>query len=98
MSVADEDPVTCTVTKGWEELLEGETRARLEAALPDLLSRQRWFGGKARLVTATQIIEAIALPSDEPHAVILFVEVLYQEGAGETYVLPVAAAFGEEAV
>lgn len=97
MSVVDKDHVTCAVTKGWEEVLEGETRARLEAALPDLLARQRWFGGKARVVTAAEIIEAIPIPSEEPQAMVLFIRVAYQEGATETYVLPVTASFGEEA-
>jgi maltose alpha-D-glucosyltransferase / alpha-amylase len=97
MSVADERSMTGMATKGWEVLLEGEPGARLEAALPELLARQRWFGGKARVITATQIIEAISMPSDEPQAIILFIDVTYQEGARDTYVLPVTAAFGAEA-
>jgi trehalose synthase-fused probable maltokinase len=97
MSVADDRHVTGTVTKGWQTLLEGEARARLEAALPECLARQRWFGGKARIVAAARITETISIPSNEPEAMVLFVDVAYQEGPQETYVLPVTAAFGEEA-
>jgi maltose alpha-D-glucosyltransferase / alpha-amylase len=39
---------TVTVAGQWTALLRGPGRERLEAALPEVLRRQRWFGGKAR--------------------------------------------------
>ena len=77
--------------------LKGTARTRFEAQLPDLLAAQRWFGGKARSLTAARIVERIPIPSEERDAVLVLIDVAYEDGDRETYVLPVASAFGEDA-
>ncbi|MFP4148495.1 MAG: maltose alpha-D-glucosyltransferase [Nitriliruptoraceae bacterium] len=87
-----------TVAGEWTALLRGPGRGRLEAALPDVLQRQRWFGGKARSIRGASLTHAIPLgPKDRPVCQVLLVEVDYVEGEPETYVVPVTFAEGEEA-
>src|SRR6478609_1010873 len=44
------------MTDGWSFLLEGPSRARLEAiALPEYLTKQRWFAGKSRHIKSVII-------------------------------------------
>ena len=78
--------------------LQGMTRTRVEATLPEFLKRQRWFGGKARDLTAAHIVDAIPISSPETDTVLLLIDVTYGDGGQDTYVLPVTSAFGEEAV
>jgi maltose alpha-D-glucosyltransferase / alpha-amylase len=77
--------------------LKGTARIRFTAQLPDLLAAQRWFGGKARRLSAARIIERIPMPSEHGDAVLLLIDVSYEDDGRETYVLPVASAFGENA-
>ena len=77
-----------------------ETRnfaSKLEAILPDYLQGCRWFGGKARPIQSTQIIEAISLPYKDVHAQMIFLKVDYIQGDPETYVLLLSYAEGEQA-
>ncbi len=97
MSLADRNALALKGPDSWEGLLTGPDRAGIEAALPELLSRQRWFGGKARTIGSATIIEAIPIPSDSTLAVVLLIEIAYRDDAREIYVLPVAAAFGPDA-
>ena len=78
-------------------VLEGVTRTRFEASLPHLLKSQRWFGGKARDIAAAHITDAIVMPSPHRQTVFLFIDVAYRDGGHESYVLPIASAFGEDA-
>ena len=77
--------------------LKDTTRTRFEAQLPDLLAAQRWFGGKARRLSAARIVERIPMPSRDRDAVLLLIDVTYEDEGRETYVLPVASVFGEDA-
>jgi trehalose synthase-fused probable maltokinase len=79
------------------DVLNGAARTRFEAQLPDLLKAQRWFGGKARDVAAAKIVDNIVMPSARPDTVLLIVDVAYRDGGQESYALPIAAAFGQEA-
>jgi trehalose synthase-fused probable maltokinase len=76
--------------------LKGTTRARFEAQLPELLAAQRWFGGKARRLAAARVVEGIPMSSRQRDAVLLLIDVTYEDKGRETYVLPVASVFGEE--
>src|SRR5262245_42057990 len=97
LSVGDRSSVVVTVPDVWQRVFEGEARLRLEAALSDVLKGQRWFGGKARILAATEIVETIPIPSVEPQPVLLFIEVAYRDGLRETYALPVRLMVGEQA-
>jgi len=80
----------------WERLLDGAGRYRLESVvLPEYLSKQRWFGGKARRVRSARIGEWTGIP--ESNAVFALVEVQYERGDPDTYFLPLALRFGKDA-
>ena len=92
-SQIDASPV---VADSWERLLEGATRYRLESKLlPEYLSKQRWFGGKARHVRSTRIADWMTFA--DSNAVFAFVEVQYEKGEPDTYSLPLGLAFGKGA-
>src|SRR5919109_5162543 len=80
-----------------ERLLQRETKAVVEAMLPAYLQARRWFGGKARHIESTRLIEAIPLPWMPIEAFITLVQVAYTEGEPDLYLLPLAAAYGEQA-
>ena len=65
-----------------------ELRQELPSQLPEYLKAQRWFGGKARPIRGTEIVDVIPVQSDACDAFVLLVQVNYESGPGETYVLP----------
>jgi maltose alpha-D-glucosyltransferase/alpha-amylase len=83
----------------WAELFTSINKTRLEAVLPDYLQRQRWFGGKSRVVQSATIIEAVPMPlsREEIDVWLLLVRVAYVQGEPETYQVPVAIASGAHA-
>ncbi len=93
-----EEPLPCLrYDRRWEELLEGPPRRALEAALPSYLRRARWFGGKARHIKQTRLVDDVAVTHDGFAARMLFVEVEYNDAEPETYVVPLAYAPAAEA-
>jgi hypothetical protein len=87
------------VSGEWTALLRGPGKGRLEAILPDVLQRQRWFGGKARERAGARR-SPTSSPSarkDDPVLQVLIVDVEYVDGEPEDYVVPVTFAEGEEA-
>ncbi|MDX1622083.1 MAG: putative maltokinase, partial [Nitriliruptorales bacterium] len=94
----DEIVPTVTVSGEWRALLRGRGKERLEAALPAVLRRQRWFGGKARNIRACHITDVAPIgKKDAPALHVLIVRVDYIDGEPEDYVVPVTFAEGEEA-
>ncbi len=80
----------------WETVLEGAGRYRLESVLlPQYLPKQRWFGGKARRILSTTIVDWAPLP--DSNAVAALVEVQYERGEPDIYFLPLALSFGKNA-
>ena len=57
---------------------------RLAEALP----RQRWFAGKARRIVAVAVRDAAALGAGAPDTWLTLVDVAFDRGPGETYVVP----------
>jgi maltose alpha-D-glucosyltransferase / alpha-amylase len=78
----------------WQDFLEDKLlRRTLESrVLPSYIRRQRWFGGKARIVQDMRIMEWIRMDRSEWPSFILLVEVEYTEGVPEIYVIPLAYA------
>ena len=72
-----------------EEVLASGNRKSLQRALETYVRSCRWFGGKARTITALQLEEAVRLPGDE---ILAFVHIDYADGEPETYVVPLAVA------
>ncbi|MDD5642465.1 MAG: putative maltokinase, partial [Syntrophales bacterium] len=88
---------TYTLSGPAEELFRRKNRQDLAALIPPYLTRCRWFGGKARNIKAATITEVLPFPYGQSVAYFTLVRVSYVEGEPETYVLPLAAAFGERA-
>ena len=65
-----------------------DLRVSLPSLLPAYLARQRWFGGKARRIHSTEIVDFIPLQTGEADAFVLVVRVEYQIGSEERYFLP----------
>ena len=83
------------VAESWESLLEGAGRFRLESnLLPEFLPKQRWFGGKARQINGTRIVDWAAIP--DCNAVAVLVEVRYEQGEPDIYFLPLGLTFGKD--
>ncbi len=84
--------------RGWDALLEGEARRRLEGeALPPFLKRQRWFAGKARSVASVRIVDASAAGELPESTRLTLLEVRFESGQPETYFLPLGLAEGPDA-
>ncbi len=80
---------------GWPTLAESSTRAILEATvLPEYLPRQRWFGGKARVIRSCRLDDWLPLTGS---ACMALCTVQYGDDGAETYVVPLALAAGPEA-
>jgi maltose alpha-D-glucosyltransferase/alpha-amylase len=60
----------------------------LEQELPAAISNRRWFGAKSRSMTSLQVFDALILPAVED-ARLLLATIIYDEGASDTYLLPV---------
>ncbi|MFW6123314.1 MAG: putative maltokinase, partial [Thermodesulfobacteriota bacterium] len=80
-----------------ENLFLGKDRTILGNLLPQYLTHCRWFGGKARQIKDASVVEVLPFPFGKSTAYFSMVRVGYLEGEPEIYVLPLAAAFGDEA-
>ena len=79
----------------WENVLEGFGRTQLETVLlPEYLPKQRWFGGKARRIRGTRILDWGEL--GQGAAVLALVEVRYESGDPDTYLAALAMSYGPD--
>jgi maltose alpha-D-glucosyltransferase / alpha-amylase len=86
------------VTSGWESILEGSGRVRMETVeLPAYLPKQRWFAGKARGIKSMRIADWMPLngPAEELHSALILVQVEFDTGPSDLYFLPLAMNFGD---
>ncbi|MGH8046802.1 MAG: maltose alpha-D-glucosyltransferase, partial [Chthoniobacterales bacterium] len=82
----------------WKELLGEQGRRMLErSVLPAYVANCRWFGGKARAWRSMTLRDIIRIGGDGYEARVLLFDVIYVEGAAETYVLPLQIAEGDAA-
>ncbi len=81
---------------GWESILEGVMRQHFESTfLVQYLPSQRWFAAKSRQVKFVHVRDWFVLqPSN---SALTLVEVQYESGPADTYLLLVGASFGDEA-
>jgi len=92
--LAEQTPLN--VTAGWESICEGVGRQRLETVnLPEYLPKQRWFAGKSRHIKSTRIINWTRLNGS--NSALALVEVQFDAGGSDVYLIPLAMAFGEAA-
>ena len=79
-------------------LLEGDQRKLFEReVLPGYIRNRRWFGAKARSISAMRVAEQLPVSAEPEAARLWFVEVSYRDGAPETYTLPVQIVRGKTA-
>jgi len=84
------------VTDGWEGIFSGASRDRLESMyLPEYLPKQRWFAGKSRRIKSSRIVDWA--PFKTSQAVLAWVEVQFDDGLSDAYLLPLATTFAEPA-
>ncbi|MFH1724315.1 MAG: maltose alpha-D-glucosyltransferase [Elusimicrobiota bacterium] len=91
---------------GFGSLFAGKGLTAFERILPGYLNRQRWFGAKSRGLKSVRVSDVIAMPRGpraapagpgaEP-ARLALVEAVCREGEPDTYILPLALAWGERA-
>jgi maltose alpha-D-glucosyltransferase/alpha-amylase len=62
-AAANEPAALELLTKGWSGFVAGHGLALLEAALPDWLPRQRWFGAKTRRIQSTRLLSWAEIPA-----------------------------------
>jgi maltose alpha-D-glucosyltransferase/alpha-amylase len=90
-------PVLVAGGGDWRELLHGDDTEALAGVLPGYLRPRRWFGGKARKIRRTRLVEVLNARGGEMDAHVALVRVSYVDGDPETYVLPLAYADGKRA-
>jgi len=75
----------------WDTLLEGNVRTLIEReALGPFLQRQRWFGGKSRVLRSARFMDWGLLRRGERPIFITIVQAEYQDGGREQYFVPLA--------
>jgi maltose alpha-D-glucosyltransferase/alpha-amylase len=90
--VTEKDPLN--VTAGWDSVLEGVSRRRVETIdLPEFLPHQRWFGAKSRHVRSTRIVDWMPLGTSQ--SVVTLVAVQFDGGTPEVYLIPFAMTLGD---
>ncbi len=85
------------VDETWTEIFDQGVPDRLRKQIPAYIQAQRWFGAKSRRIKTAAFREMVAVGEGEGRALIVFVELQYSDGGGETYILPVAHASAREA-
>jgi maltose alpha-D-glucosyltransferase/alpha-amylase len=90
------------VTSGWESMLQGSGRQRLETVeLREYLPKQRWFAGKSRGIKSVRIADWASLndpsniSSDASQSALVLAEVEFDAGPPDLYFLPLAMNFGD---
>jgi maltose alpha-D-glucosyltransferase/alpha-amylase len=82
----------------WDSILDGSMRNIIERqALLPFLQRQRWFGGKSRIVSTLRIADWVPLRGGPHPAFLSIIDVTYRDNSGETYSVPLAMTTGPDA-
>jgi maltose alpha-D-glucosyltransferase / alpha-amylase len=81
---------------GWESIFDGASRQRLEALnFPEYLPKQHWFAGKSRNIKATRVADWAILGA--PNSAMMLLEVEFDSGPRELYLMPLAMTLGDAA-
>ena len=85
------------INAGIDGVLRGAARRQLERILAGYIPHCRWFRAKTRPISGVQIIDTASMSEgpDVPQLALLNVE--YSNAEPETYLLPLAIAFGQRA-
>ncbi len=85
------------VLRDHHDLFRRKMREPLEKALLDYVRGNRWFGSKSRVIQSASILDVIPWVNGPSAVTAVLVEIRFAEGEPETYLVPVAAAFGPDA-
>jgi maltose alpha-D-glucosyltransferase/alpha-amylase len=88
---------TITLTGEWKNLYKRGKKPALEAALSGYIRQRRWFGGKARYISSSEIQDVITMPFGTSEASLILIQIDYSEGEPETYLVPITFALEERA-
>jgi trehalose synthase-fused probable maltokinase len=77
--------------------LTQQIRNFLPQVLPAFLTRQRWFGGKARAIRAAEVLDVIPIEGSSREAFVVLARLKYSEGRGDVYAVPLVRAPDESA-
>ncbi|WP_323137357.1 maltokinase N-terminal cap-like domain-containing protein [Paraliomyxa miuraensis] len=81
-------------TGSWAAVLD-DPAGSLSRILPEYLAEQRWFAGKSRSIDGVELVEVLTVPRHD--AVLLLLEVSYDDALPETYQLPLTFVSGARA-
>jgi maltose alpha-D-glucosyltransferase/alpha-amylase len=79
-------------TSSWETLFQTSNRLGMERALTPFIQQRRWFGAKARTLKTASLREALPVRFADTIAYVTLVHVEFNDGAPETYVVPLTYA------
>ncbi len=80
---------------GFDGILRGDARQRLEQLLPGYLPHCRWFRAKGRAITKVQIADTVPMSEGPGVAQLALLNVEYLNAEPDTYLLPLAIATGD---
>jgi maltose alpha-D-glucosyltransferase/alpha-amylase len=88
---------TLHVSVTWEELFRSLGKDRLEEVLPAYLGERPWFGSGSHRPKSVALQESFRLQYSGAVAYITLVDVEFDDGAGERYLVPLSLAEGAQA-
>ncbi len=68
-----------------------ELQKLLPPLLPEFLSAQRWFGGKAHRIRGAEVLDIVPFRASQLESFIVLARVEYETGVRESYLLPLLA-------
>ncbi len=75
-----------------EDLFLAAVKSGLPSALPHFLTKQRWFGGKARTIRSVEIPDIVPFFSGALRCFFVLAQVEYTSGPADTYDIPLVWA------
>ncbi len=97
VAVRGREPATLSVPPDLDRLLAGPSTEALVTTLLDWLRERRWFRSKARRVRAGRIADVVDLAAAGRPTALVLLDVTYDEGEPERYVIPLQVVAGEAA-
>ncbi len=81
---------------GWRTVFEGAGAELLETrALPDYISKQRWFGAKSRQIRSVKVEDWGEFAGAQ--SVLVLTNITYESGDPEKYLIALSISFGDDA-
>jgi maltose alpha-D-glucosyltransferase/alpha-amylase len=95
-TIALPEPVV-TIMQDWPDTFQNTSRRRLEEALPRYLCGRSWFPVGDRGIKTVTLREAFRTRYGDATAAIALLDIEYDAGAADTYLLPLTFASGAQA-